>query len=116
MISSMANFQRLLTPVTMILPFLVAAPAVAQHSAGSISPSSQPRTYVSGMGSDSNPCTAVSPCKTFAAALALTTAGGEIYVLNSANYGAVNINKAITITSEGAVAGVLVTSGVAGQH
>jgi nitrous oxidase accessory protein NosD len=44
--------------------------------------------------------------------LAATAAGGEIYVLNSANYGAVTINKAVTITSEGAVAGVLATSGV----
>jgi hypothetical protein len=42
----------------------------------------------------------------------VTIAGGEIYVLNSANYGAVTINKAVTITSEGAVAGVLATSGV----
>jgi hypothetical protein len=42
-------------------------------------------------------------------ALALTIAGGEIYVLNSANYGAVTINKAVTITSEGAVVGVLPT-------
>src|SRR5712691_4250584 len=71
----------------------------------------QTRTYVSGTGSDSNPCTASSPCKTFNAALALTIAGGEIFVLNSANYGPLTINKAVTITSEGAVAGVLATSG-----
>ena len=73
----------------------------------------QPRTYVSGTGNDSNPCSATSPCLTFAAALALTTAGGEIYVLNSANYGPVTINKAVTITSEGAMGGVLATSGTA---
>src|SRR5712691_7886848 len=72
----------------------------------------QTRTYVSGTGSDSNPCTVSSPCKTFQAALALTIAGGEIYVLNSANYGPVVINKAVTITSEGAVGGLLATSGV----
>jgi hypothetical protein len=69
------------------------------------------RTYVSGVGKDSNPCTASSPCQIFQAALALTVAGGEIYVLDSANYGAVTINKAVSITSEGAVAGVLATSG-----
>jgi len=72
----------------------------------------QMRTYVSGQGIDSNPCTVSSPCKTFQAAMAQTAAGGEIYVLNSANYGPVTINKAVTITSEGAVAGVLATSGV----
>ena len=40
-------------------------------------PASQ--TFVSAtLGNDSNPCTRVSPCLTFAAALAQTTAGGEI--------------------------------------
>jgi hypothetical protein len=81
--------------------------------AGQFSPTPQTRTYVSGTGSDGNACTASSPCKTFQAALALTVAGGEIFVLNSANYGAVTIDKAVTITSEGAVAGVLATGGVA---
>jgi hypothetical protein len=79
--------------------------------AGFVSATPQPRTYVSGTGSDSNGCTVSAPCKTFQAALALTTAGGEIYVLNSANYGPVTITKAVTITSEGAVAGVLATTG-----
>src|SRR5262245_7163874 len=85
--------------------------AVAQ-AAPPTAPTPQIRTYVSGVGNDSNSCSVSSPCKTFQAALALTVAGGEIYVLNSANYGAVIINKAVTITSEGAVAGVLATSGV----
>src|SRR5262249_3260576 len=71
------------------------------------------RTYVSGQGSDSNPCTAASPCATFTAALAMTLAGGEIFVLNSADYGPVTINKTVTITSEGAAAGILATTGVA---
>jgi Right handed beta helix region len=70
------------------------------------------RTYVSRTGVDSNPCTAPLPCQTFQAALALTVAGGEIYVLDSANYGPVTINKAVTITSEGAVAGIVAGSGV----
>src|SRR3954454_17861644 len=77
------------------------------------SPTPLMRTYVSGLGSDGNPCTAASPCATFQAALALTLAGGEIFVLNSANYGPVTINKGLTITSEGAVAGILATSGAA---
>jgi hypothetical protein len=88
---------------TIVVPLLQGIAAAAPP--GSATP--QMRTYVSGMGND----TASSPCKTFQAALALTLHGGEIYVLNSANYGAVTINKAVTITSEGAVAGVLATSG-----
>jgi len=93
-----------------IIPMLHAVAQAAQPNQPP--PTAQMRTFVSGLGSDGNPCTASSPCKTFTAALALTIAGGEIYVLNSANYGPVTINKALTITSEGAVAGVLATSGV----
>jgi hypothetical protein len=96
----------------LIVPFLSVA---SQANRLITPPAATPlmRTYVSGTGSDSNPCTASLPCATFQAALALTLAGGEIFVLNSANYGPITINKAVTITSEGAVAGVLATSGVA---
>jgi parallel beta helix pectate lyase-like protein len=94
-----------LVRTTMIVFFL---PSVSQAAPGI----PQMRTYVSGLGSDTNPCTVSLPCSSFRAALAATAAGGEIYVLNSANYGAMTINKAVTITSEGAVAGVLATSGV----
>jgi hypothetical protein len=98
------------TCAAIVGPLLHAAAYAAPPNSA---PSPQTRTYVSGTGSDSNPCTVSSPCKTFQAALALTVAGGEIYVLNSANYGAVTINKSVSITSEGAVAGVLATSGAA---
>src|SRR5262245_52697759 len=37
----------------------------------------QARTFVSGLGNDTDPCTAQQPCRTLGAALALTTAGGE---------------------------------------
>src|SRR6266700_1271084 len=98
-------------------PLLVAAISVPLvHVSSFAAPPSQPtpqaRTFVSGQGSDSNACSVSAPCRTFQAALALTNAGGEIFVLNSANYGAVTITKAVTITSEGAVAGVLASTGV----
>src|SRR5262249_29986155 len=99
-----------------IVPSLMRAMSIAPllfTAAHAQAPTPQMRTYVSRTGSDNNPCTALSPCKTFQAALALTIAGGEIFVLNSANYGAVTINKALTITSEGAMAGVLATTGTA---
>jgi len=108
----MRNMALPLTGAIVILPLLHGIAEAGQPGGGG-TPTPQARTYVSGVGSDSNPCTASSPCKTFQAALALTTAGGEIYVLNSANYGPVTINKAVTITSEGAVAGVLTSTGVA---
>jgi hypothetical protein len=76
--------------------------------------SAQTRTYVSGTGDDGYSCTASQqPCRTLQKALGATAAGGEIYVLNSADYGPVTINKSVTITSEGAVAGVRAMSGAA---
>jgi hypothetical protein len=41
------------------------------------------RTFVSGLGTDSGTCTRPAPCRTFAFALSLTTAGGEIDVLDT---------------------------------
>jgi hypothetical protein len=98
-----------MTRITKLL--LVAAIGVPLIPVSSLA-APQARTYVSAQGNDANPCLVSSPCRTFQAALTLTNAGGEIFVLNSANYGAVTIAKAVTITSEGAVAGVLATTGV----
>ena len=68
------------------------------------------QTYVSGKGSDSNPCTAAAPCLTLQGALAKTLAGGEIDTLNSANYGHVTINQAVSIVAGSGVGGVLAPS------
>ncbi len=75
-----------------------------------------PQTFVSAtLGSDSNPCTRMSPCLTFAAALAQTTAGGEIDVLDPGDFGPVTITKAISINSDGSgVAGAIAASGTSG--
>jgi hypothetical protein len=43
----------------------------------------------------------------------LTLAKGEIFVLNSADYGPVTINKAVSIASEEPAASILATSGAA---
>jgi len=69
-----------------------------------------PRTWVSGVGDDANPCSRTAPCKTFAGAISKTAASGEINVLDPGGYGAVTITKAITIDgSAGSIAGVLVS-------
>src|SRR5262245_7517923 len=96
---------------TVVLPIVSAAILFATGASQAAPPTATPqlRTYVAGTGKDNNPCSAFSPCQTFQAALALTLPGGEVYVLDSANYGPVTINKSVTITSEGAVAGVLAT-------
>src|SRR6266567_3980764 len=80
--------------------FLPTAPAQAQAS----------RTWVSGVGSDANPCSRTAPCKTFAGAISKTAAGGEIDALDPGGFGAVTITKAITIDGGGGqVASVLVS-------
>jgi len=69
-----------------------------------------PRTWVSGIGDDANPCSRLAPCKTFAGAISKTAAGGEISVLDPGGFGAVTITKAITIDGGGGqVASVLVS-------
>jgi hypothetical protein len=67
------------------------APALAQSA----------RTFVSGHGSDGNPCTLASPCRGFARAVTQTAAGGEIDVLDPAGYGAVTITQAVSIVNDG---------------
>ncbi|HLX09557.1 MAG TPA: right-handed parallel beta-helix repeat-containing protein [Thermoanaerobaculia bacterium] len=68
------------------------------------------RTFVSGSGSDSNPCTQSAPCATFAGALTNTSTGGEIYVLDAADYsttgGTTTINKPVSIIGAGARGGI----------
>src|SRR5215813_6487275 len=75
------------------------APAHAQAS----------RTWVSGVGSDANPCSRTAPCQTFAGAISKTAVGGEINCLDPGGFGAVTITKSITISCEGVTAGVLVS-------
>jgi hypothetical protein len=70
------------------------------------------RTFVSGTGNDANPCSLSAPCRSFAGALAQTSPGGEIAVLDTAGYGAVTIIHAVSIVNEeGVEAGITVTSG-----
>jgi hypothetical protein len=65
------------------------------------------RTFVSGQGFDTGTCALAAPCRSFGYAVTQTASGGEIIVLDSAGYGPVTINKAITITSPvGIYAGV----------
>jgi len=62
------------------------------------------RSWISGVGSDSNPCTRTAPCATIGRALTQTSAGGEIIVLDSGEFGGAIITQAVTIVNQGAVA------------
>src|SRR2546427_6081894 len=46
-----------------------------------------PRTWVSGVGDDFNPCSRTAPCKTFAGAISNTAAAGEIDTLDPGAFG-----------------------------
>src|SRR6201988_200099 len=65
-----------------------------------------PRTWVSGVGDDANPCSRTAPCKTFAGAISKTATNGEINVLDPGAFGAVTITKSISIVAEGQTAGI----------
>jgi nitrous oxidase accessory protein NosD len=70
------------------------------------------RTFVSGLGIDSNPCNRTAPCRTFGQAISQTNPGGEVIALDSAGYGAFTITKAVSIiAAPGVYAGITVFSG-----
>lgn len=81
---------------------LFAGPALAQRD----------RVFVASYGSDSNPCTFGSPCKTFQNAVNVVADGGEVTAIDSAGFGPISINKSVTVTSpDGIEAGVIPVSG-----
>jgi hypothetical protein len=72
------------------------------------------RAYLSSTGDDSNPCTLSAPCRLLPAALAAADAGGEVWMLDSANYnvGPVVVTKSVTILAvEGARGSVVGNNG-----
>ena len=66
------------------------------------------RTWVSGVGSDGNPCTRTAPCLTFAGAYGKTAASGEINCLDPGGFGTLTITQSITISCETGTAGIFV--------
>ncbi len=87
---------------TAALAFIAASPAHAQVS----------RTWVSGVGDDfSAQCARTAPCKTFAGAISKTLAGGEINCLDPGGFGALTINKSITVDCHDVMGHVLVSGG-----
>jgi len=74
------------------------------------------RAYLSVDGNDGNPCSLPQPCRLLPAALAAVASGGEIWLLDSANYNTatVNVTKSVKILAvPGAVGSVVATGGPA---
>jgi len=57
------------------------------------------RAYVASYGSDANPCTVAAPCRLLPAALNMIASGGEVWMLDSANFNSatVNVTKNVAI-------------------
>jgi len=66
-----------------------------------------PRTWISGVGDDVNPCSRTAPCKTFAGAISKTAAGGEINCLDNGGFGSVTIMKSMTLDCTGTQGSIL---------
>ena len=81
---------------TILVPLLHAAPAQALNN----------KSWVSSTGSGST-CTRALPCGNLQTAHDQTNAGGEIGVIDAADYGALVISKAISIIAEGVDATVI---------
>ena len=99
--------------MTKFLQIFRAAPALLVLAAlGGPAFATSPRTFVSGHGADAGACASAAPCRSFAYALTQTNAGGEVDVLDPADYGAVTIAKAVSIVNDGAgAAGIQGTAG-----
>jgi hypothetical protein len=74
------------------------------------------RTYLASDGNDANACTLAAPCRLLPAALEAVVDGGEIWMLDSANYNtsSVVVTKSVSILAvPGAVGSVLAIGGPA---
>ena len=71
------------------------------------------RAYLAPDGLDANPCTLAAPCRLLPAALAAVADGGEIWMLDSANYntGPVNVAKSVSILAVPGAVGSIVALG-----
>jgi hypothetical protein len=97
---------------------LVAAITAATLSIGGHASAGLFRAYLSVDGNDANPCTVQQPCRLLPAAIAAVDDGGEIWMVDSANYntGPVTITKSVSILAiPGAVASVVGNGGNAIQ-
>ena len=98
--------RRPLRFAAVLLVFLFASPVHAQLF----------RAYLASDGADANPCTLAQPCRLLPAALAAVAGGGEIWLLDSANYNGatVVVGKSVTILAvPGAVGSVVAAGGPA---
>ena len=93
---------------------MLAAALVAALTLVSPANAQATRTWISGLGNDTNACARDQPCKTFAGAIAKTAAGGEIDTLDPGGFGAVTVTKAMTLADESVGEGGILVAGTNG--
>jgi len=94
-------------PDAALRTFIAATILVLSAPAFAVSPQ---RVFVASTGSDANACSITAPCRGFATAIAAVASSGEVIVLDSAGYGPVTINPAVSIIAPpGVYAGITVT-------
>lgn len=72
------------------------------------------RTFVASYGLDTNPCSVISPCRTFQPAINAVDPGGEVVALDSAGYGSITISKSVSvIVPPGVHAAIAASTGTA---
>lgn len=97
---------------TRLIRFIVVAALVA---AAAPAHATAQRTFVASNGSDANACSLLSPCRSFNAAIANTTAGGEVVILDTAGYGPMFIDRSIKVIGpSGVYGGISVLGGISG--
>jgi hypothetical protein len=93
------------------LLFILLAGSIVCLALGSAAGATVPRAFVSTQGLDTNPCSAVQPCRSFNQALTVVQPGGEIVVQDSGGYSTgFTITQSVTIDAGGFNASVISTS------
>lgn len=90
-------FMRLAS-YTLVAVAAAIVPASAQQNFG--------HAFVSGIGTDSGVCNRLAPCRTFAYAVNQVPAGGQIFAIDTADYGPVTIAKTLTIAAADGVTAI----------
>ena len=102
------------TPKQMRKSIKKIVPLILLTLAFGVSAKADPRVYVTMGGSDQNPCTQSSPCRTITHALNVVDAGGEVVVAESGDYDQILIGRSVTIAAApGVNAGIVMNTAAA---
>lgn len=85
--------------VTTHSPGFDARALVKAYTIASTPPSLPQRSFVASYGNDTAACSVVAPCRTLAQALKTTARGGEVLLLDSADFGSATILTSVSIVA-----------------